>query len=40
VNAICPLSAGGDPEAVASAALFLAGPGGNAITGQAIEVAG
>lgn len=40
VNAICPLSAGGDPEAVAAAALFLAGPGGNAITGQAIEVAG
>jgi NAD(P)-dependent dehydrogenase (short-subunit alcohol dehydrogenase family) len=38
VNAICPMSDGGDPAAVAAAAVFLAGPGGDAITGQAIEV--
>lgn len=38
VNAVCPPSNGGDPEAVAAAAVFLAGPGGGAITGQAIEV--
>ncbi len=38
VNAICPPTDGGSADDIAATALFLAGPGADGITGQAIEV--
>ncbi len=38
VNAICPPTDGGNADDIAATALFLAGPGADTITGQAIEV--